>query len=111
MSNQKSLNIELLRCLAVISVILIHMTMGHFYDALLMHENKLSWIVSNLYYSLTRFCVPIFFIISAYLVFNNKSNKKWHERLVRLGLPFVAWSAIYYVYGGGRDASEFLKKY
>lgn len=110
MSNQKSLNIELLRCLAVISVILIHMTMGHFYDALLMHENKLSWIVSNLYYSLTRFCVPIFFIISAYLVFNNKSNKKWHERLVRLGLPFVAWSAIYYVYGGGRDASEFLKK-
>ena len=42
MSNQKSLNIELLRCLAVISVILIHMTMGHFYDALLMHENKLS---------------------------------------------------------------------
>jgi hypothetical protein len=75
---------------------------GHFYDALLMHENKLSWIVSNLYYSLTRFCVPIFFIISAYLVFNNKSNKKWHERLVRLGLPFVAWSAIYYVYGGGR---------
>lgn len=106
----KSFNIELLRVIATISVVLIHMTMWNFHDPSIMNGSKLAWIANNIYFTLTRFCVPIFFIISAYLVFNNKSHKNWPERLMRIGAPFLLWSLIYFLYDGGTDFFDFIKK-
>lgn len=108
MSSRNNFNIELIRFFAVLAVILVHMSMGDFYS-LLKSGNVVSWAVDSFYFSLTRFCVPVFFIISAHLVFTSKSEKKWYERIIKLIIPFVAWSIIYYLFNGGRDIAEMFK--
>lgn len=94
--------------MAVVGVILIHMTMQHYYDPNLMSKNYLAWISSHIYYTISRFCVPVFFIIAAYISFNNKSQKGLASRLIRIGIPFITWSVIYYVYNGGGSFIEFI---
>jgi surface polysaccharide O-acyltransferase-like enzyme len=54
--------------------------------------------------------VPVFFIIAAYLTFNDTSSKNWHEKVLRLLIPFLFWSCVYYLYSGGRGAAEFFRK-
>lgn len=110
MNHSKNFNIELLRFIAILAVILIHMSMSHFYDSALMRTNHIAWMFNNTYYTTTRFCVPIFFIIAAYITFNNKSKKNWKLKLIRLGVPYFAWSCIYYIYSGGHNIAEFLRK-
>lgn len=110
MSQNKIINIELLRSLAVVSVILIHMSMGHFHDANLMNNDFSSWVINNIYYTISRFCVPIFFIIAAYLAYNEKSSSTWKGKLARIGLPYIIWSSIYYFYLGGNNIMELITK-
>lgn len=112
MSSNKIINIEVLRVLAVIAVILIHMSMGHFYDKGLMNNDYPAWIMNNVYYTATRFCVPVFFIIAAYIAFNNKSYSTWTDKIIRIGLPYLAWSIIYFWYNssGPIDVLELVKK-
>lgn len=110
MSPNKIINIEILRSFAVLSVILIHMSMGHFYDSNLMNVDILAWVVNNIYYTITRFCVPIFFIIAAFLVYNEKSSSTWKGKLFRIAVPYIIWSSIYYYYLGGGDIEELIAK-
>lgn len=110
LSSNKIINIEILRFLAIVSVILIHMSMGHFYDLNLMNQNFPAWVVNNIYYTLSRFCVPAFFIIAAYISYNNKSSSSWSDKIIRIGLPYVVWSAIYYYYQGGTSIVELINK-
>lgn len=110
MATNKIINIEVLRCLAIISVILIHMSMGHFYDVNLMQHDMFSWLVNNVYYSLSRFCVPIFFIIAAYISYNNISSSTWIDKIKRIAIPYIFWSAIYYYFQGGESFTDLVIK-
>lgn len=112
MSSNKIINIEVLRVLAVIAVILIHMSMGHFYDKSLMSNDYSAWIMNNIYYTATRFCVPVYFIIAAYIAFNNKSSSTWVDKIIRIGLPYLIWSLVYFWYNssGSIDILELVKK-
>ncbi|WP_314420591.1 acyltransferase family protein [Pseudescherichia vulneris] len=108
--SNRIINIEILRALAIVSVILIHMSMGHFYDLNLMSNDFFAWVTNNIYYTLTRFCVPVFFIIAAYIAYNNKSSSTWTDKLIRIGLPYVVWSGVYYYYQGGTSIIELVNK-
>ncbi len=110
LSSNKIINIEILRVLAIVSVILIHMSMGHFYDLNLMNQNFPAWVVNNIYYALSRFCVPVFFIIAAFISYNNKSISTWKDKIIRIGLPYVVWSGVYYYYQGGSSIIELINK-
>ncbi len=110
MEKKTILNIEILRVMAIIAVVLIHMTIPYFYDLKLMNENYTAWVFNNLYNAISRFCVPIFFIISAYLSFNGNSSSKMSTRMMRLVIPYIVWSAVYYIYNGGNDFIDFIKK-
>lgn len=110
MNHSKNFNIELLRFVAILAVILIHMSMSHFYDSALMRTNFTAWFFNNIYYTATRFCVPIFFIITAYITFNSTTKKNWKQKIIRLGVPYLVWSYIYYLYSGGHGVMGFLKK-
>lgn len=107
---KKNINLEVMRFLAVIAVILIHMTMSYYHDKnLMVHENKI-WIYEQIIYTSTRFCVPFFFIITAYLAFNNMSSKSLAKRVSRVIIPFIFWSVIYYLYFGWEGVSDFALK-
>lgn len=108
LSSNKIINIEVLRVLAVVAVILIHMSMGHFHDKTLMVNDYSAWVMNNVYYTATRFCVPVFFIIAAYIAFNNKSSSTWVDKVIRIGLPYLFWSLIYFWYKSN-DSMEVLE--
>ncbi|MDI2112858.1 acyltransferase [Commensalibacter nepenthis] len=95
---RKNINIEVLRCLAILAVILIHNSAPYFVDNSLMHRDILGWGVIYFYYTISRFCVPVFFIISAYLYFTSNKPFQYMKRVKRLILPFLAWSLIYWYF-------------
>lgn len=93
---KKNINIELLRCFAIIAVILIHSSAPYFVDSSLMHNDILGWSGIYFYYTISRFAVPVFFIISAYLYLISNQPFKIMKRIKRLLLPFFVWSIIYW---------------
>ncbi len=60
------------------------------------------WWVGNLYDSLARWCIPVFFMLSgAFLI--GKAQRVGPgpflaRRLQRIGIPFLIWSAVYFVW-------------
>ncbi|HBV7788731.1 acyltransferase [Escherichia coli] len=109
MSNRNDLNVEVLRLFAVLSVILVHMSMGYFYS-LMGSGESLYWSVNSFYFSVTRFCVPIFFIASAYLAFTYESKSTWLQKLKKLMVPYLAWSIIYFYWNGGSSVFDLISK-
>lgn len=95
---KKNINIELLRCFAIIAVILIHNSAPYFVDNSLMHKDVLGWSVIYFYYAISKFAVPVFFIISAYLYFISNKQLQIMKRIKRLVLPFFVWSVIYWYF-------------
>ncbi|NCH56269.1 acyltransferase [Cronobacter muytjensii] len=110
MNAKRNINIETLRTMAVFSVILIHMAVPVFHSKEVMNSDISLWLVSNLYYTISRFCVPIFFIIATYIAFNSLSkNMGFLSRIKRIGVPYVFWSTLYYIFNGGDDVFNLIK--
>lgn len=110
MQARKNINIEILRSMAVFSVILIHMTVPIFHSKDVMNNDMPLWLVGNFYYTISRFCVPIFFIIATYIAFNSLSSSAgFISKIKRIGVPYVFWSAIYFIFNGGNDFFDFIR--
>ncbi|MBV7404095.1 acyltransferase [Enterobacter sp. ENT03] len=110
MHAKRNVNIETLRSMAVFSVILIHMAVPVFHSKEVMNDYTPLWLVSNVYYTFSRFCVPIFFIIATYIAFNSLStNIGFLSKVKRIGIPYVFWSALYFIFNGGTDFISFIK--
>lgn len=91
--SQRNLNIDLIKILAVISVIGIHF-MGktgfyeHAYDSPLI-------FVASLTYSILTTCVPLFLIASGFLMKSKSYNKKYFLSLLKIIGIYVGAAAIY----------------
>ena len=59
-----------------------------------------AWWQGNILNSLTRWCVPIFVMISGYFLLNNNDglNVFLKKRLLKILIPVVFWSALYSLY-------------
>lgn len=96
---EKNFNLEMMRAIAIYAVIVIHASITTFYSTPL---DSFTWNISNISYSLTRFCVPFFFMISAFLLIKEEMSMGsfLRRRLPRILLPLVAWSMIYGLING-----------
>ncbi|WKZ93865.1 acyltransferase family protein [Chimaeribacter arupi] len=96
---EKNLNLDVMRAIAIGAVVLIHGSMNTFYMAPI---DSVAWNITNLCYSLSRFCVPLFFMISAFLLIKEDMDVRafLRRRLTRIALPFLAWSLIYGILNG-----------
>lgn len=96
---EKNFNLNVMRAVAIGAVVLIHGSMNTFYMA---PVDSVAWNITNLCYSLSRFCVPLFFMISAFLLIKEDMDigPFFRRRLARIVLPFLAWSMIYGVLTG-----------
>lgn len=58
------------------------------------------WWYGNVFDSLSRWCVPIFFMISGALLLNKVDDFQtfYKKRLQKVFIPFIIWSMIYLVY-------------
>lgn len=84
--------LDVLRVIACFLVILLHVTSQGFYP----FSNF--WETCVLYSSATRMCVPLFFILSGYLLLNGKQSTLltfYKKRFLRILIPFIITCTIY----------------
>ena len=86
---------DYLRLFATFAVIVLHTSASNLYE---INVNTFSWHVFNFFDSITRWCVPIFVMISGALFLSKDiSIKKLYSKYIaRLLIAFLLWSAIYY---------------
>ena len=97
-SNHYNSAIDLLRIIAIFAVIIIHTTTKTIQAV----DNNLQAVPWALFLNqFTRFAVPIFFLISGFVLELSSPGEinYWRylkKRLSRIFIPYLAWSAVYY---------------
>jgi surface polysaccharide O-acyltransferase-like enzyme len=91
--------IEWGRVLAILAVIAIHVAS----PLVTRTDHPASWWFGNVIESLTRWCVPLFVMISGGLLLGSPRTAEvgsfYRRRLLRLGPPLVFWVAFYLIFG------------
>ena len=106
--------IDFLRFLSVLLVIVIHVS-----TPLVNNWRKApfqDFMVGNIYDSLARVSVPVFFMVSGYLLLNKQESvvSFYRKRMKKIFVPFIAWSVLYllwkgYYLSGGYSFLELVK--
>lgn len=88
------LNANLTRAIAIALVVMLHMSANSFASL------GNSWWVSLTYDSLTRACVPLFFMLSGALLLQKSEPIAifYKKRVAKILIPLVFWSYIYLLY-------------
>lgn len=93
---------DLLRIAASFSIVLLHVS-ASYWSVVDIHGSE--FIVMTVYNSLTRFAVPVFFMLSGlFLVSPQRENVSPGRRILKLVLLFYIWSAFYAFQGAAVDA-------
>jgi len=89
---------DFLRALAIISVVLLHSAAPLLYE--FNYISIIDWQIANIYDSLTRWCVPIFLMVSGYLNINSphRTTIFYKKRFTKIIIPFVFWGIFYYLF-------------
>ncbi|MBN1412663.1 MAG: acyltransferase family protein [Spirochaetales bacterium] len=89
---------DILRIIACFSVILLHSVAELLYKYKELKPDY--WMAANFWDSLTRFCVPVFVMLSGYFLLGTRSELKplpfFKKRILKILMPFLVWAAIYY---------------
>jgi len=92
----RQLSLDLLRCLAIAGVVVMHCA-----APLLFSADPVEVWAGLTYSSLSLFCVPSLLMISGALMLGGSKpldlRRFYGKRFVKIVVPLVAWSAIYYV--------------
>lgn len=113
-ANKKVYYIEVLRALATVAVVVLHVASNNWYG----YYGSHAWIVFTIYAGLMKFCVPVFFMISGALFLRKGKEidikRLYTHNILRLVVFLLVWSFIYQLYqllvvDGMRDYSEALK--
>ncbi|WP_275556084.1 acyltransferase [Mixta sp. Marseille-Q2659] len=95
MSSQKISWLDNLRAVACLMVIMIHTTTWYITNSDRVAES--AWDSANLLNSASRVCVPLFFMISGYLFFGERSAQSRHFLRIVLCLLFYSAVALIYI--------------
>lgn len=89
--------LDILRILAIIAVILAHSAATEV--ARVQNIGSLHWWVANVFDSISRWSVPVFFMISGALLLGSEKEETikdfFKKKIVRLLIPFMIWSSVY----------------
>ncbi len=116
MENKKYYFIDLLRITAALAVIVLHVSANL---SVLKQVGSSQWWLGNIFNASSRWCVPVFVMISGYLLLNPGKEQSvgpfLKRRLIRVGVPLLTWSAIYFVWdeyanGAHLTIKEILKR-
>jgi surface polysaccharide O-acyltransferase-like enzyme len=94
----RSLWIDNARVIATLAVIIVHVaTPGVVTDYKTAIDLRSGWSIANAYDSISRFCVPVFVMLTgALLVPQTISLRDFiNKRFKRLLMPFLFWSVVF----------------
>lgn len=93
--------VDVLRCLAIYLVIALHCVVGFVNNAGLYGTR--TWWACSIINSFGRMGVPLFFMISGYLLLSSEKTREigsfYKNRFLKLALPFFVWDAVYFLEG------------
>lgn len=94
----RQINFDILRILATLAVITLHIDSKLWYTQLGVDNSK--WILANLMDGLSRWSVPVFFMLSGYFVLNKPKELPnfYKKRLTRIVYPLLFWSLIFILF-------------
>ena len=96
----RHLYLDLLRVIAIFAVITLHVSAPIVVSFSNIPSNH--WMIANIIDSITRFCVPVFFMISGALLLGDDRNYQFsylfRKRILRIFIPFLIWSFFYIFY-------------
>lgn len=101
---------DLLRVGAAIGIILIHVSWWYAYSSPVW---TFLWYLSTAINSLSRRCIPIFFMLSGILLLDtNKQDEDigsfYSKKILRLAVPYILWNAIYYLIRRSRSQTGMI---
>ena len=88
------------RVVAMLSVVMIHVSATYINkdSNYLVANCNLAFILNQV----TRFAVPLFILISGTSLELSEGCDKifyfWQKRMIKIGIPYIAWSTVYYAY-------------
>lgn len=95
---QRLLWADLMKIIAICGVILLHVSASY----LVPFDASRHWWIGNFYDAFSRWCVPLFVMVSGALLLPNAGQRPLRRfflvRVRRVLIPFLVWSAIYYGY-------------
>lgn len=100
-TNDRILYFDFLRIFATLAVMVLHVAAQNWYGT---NVSSFEWQTFNFFHSVTRFCVPIFVMISGALFLNKRETrimtgggiyKLYKHNILRIVTAFIFWSAIY----------------
>jgi surface polysaccharide O-acyltransferase-like enzyme len=100
-----SLPVDLIRAIAITLVILLHASTEGYPVPVnpLSPESVNLWWTVNIYDSFGRFGVPLFVMLSGVTLLDKSKVAEpmgvfFKKRLIRIGLPFITWSSVYFAW-------------
>ncbi len=97
---------DLIRVVAIFLVVVIHVS-GQLTNVWGQIPTD-QWMIANIYGSIARISVPLFFMMSGYLLLPRTESLRsfYTKRMPKVVLPFIFWSVIYLtVFCGGQPAT------
>jgi len=87
--------VDLIRVVAIYLVVVVHVS-GQLTNIWGEIPNS-QWLIADIYGGIARISVPLFFMISGYLLLPRSETLKdfYMRRMTKVLIPFVAWSLIY----------------
>jgi surface polysaccharide O-acyltransferase-like enzyme len=91
---ERDISLDFIRITSTLLVICLHVSANGFYFL-----NKNHWWAANVYESVSRTAVPLFFMVTGALLLPREiSLQSILMRLWRVVIPLVVWSALYLIY-------------
>jgi len=91
--------LDTLRIIATIAVILTHVSTMHIED---LSCHTIDWQIHNIYASFSRWCVPMFLMISGALFLNHEKpvniQKLYKKNILRIVTALIVWSFLYAIF-------------
>lgn len=92
---------DMMRSFASIAVVFIHAAAGRTAGAISFSEGP-SWLMVNAILILSRWSVPVFFMLSGALLLDPSRQEStvdfYRKRCARIGLPLIFWSLFYIIF-------------
>jgi len=95
-----SIGADLIRILGGLGVVFIHVS-----DSFILfpdYHGGLSWWIIFFLNTITKVCVPLFVMISGYLLLDieksYEANTFFRKRVLRVGIPFVFWTILFFIW-------------
>jgi surface polysaccharide O-acyltransferase-like enzyme len=100
-NTSKAVNVDTIRVIAIVGVILIHASSD--LTTNFMRFGLLRWWMVDIYQSFGLMGVPLFLMLSGALLLNISKKDEdlvyfFKKRFTRIGLPFIFWSIIYFIW-------------